>query len=107
MVTIEGVELTERPGVLLARTVFKEESSRTLKYNISLEGSDSFELWGKRIEDARIVRGALGDILRVHHSQLVDFLVRCTRKECVLGICFQLILCPILKVLNITQYWEN
>lgn len=104
IVTIEGVELTERPSVLLARAVFEEESSRTLKYAISLEGSDSFELRGERIEDARIVRGALSNVLRVQSSQLINVLVRCTRKECVFSICFQLILRPTLKVLNITQY---
>ena len=66
------MQLTVRPCILLAGELLKEETSRTLEHDIALERCDAFELRAYRIEDSRVVRGTLGDILRVQPHSVVD-----------------------------------
>jgi hypothetical protein len=58
---------------LFSRTLIKQESPWGLEYQITVNSSNTLELWGYCAGDAGIEWGTMRDIFRVGSKNLIDF----------------------------------
>lgn len=63
------------PRVLLFRQMVEKESARGLEDEVAGDGGDAFELWGDRIEETGVKRGAFRNVARVGRKDGVNLAV--------------------------------